>query len=142
MKPSDDESDDPNHDGLDEVPAGDDTGARRYGSKPMSRSFGEVTISEIVVPADRMRQEMDGKAEGERLVYLRVSMAALGLIHPISITKDKVLVVGERRLICARRNLNGLRSQFSGLQMPVQVLVQGSNTKRTMREKIWLRLRR
>jgi ParB/RepB/Spo0J family partition protein len=78
------------------------TGARRYVSKPMSRSFGEVTVSEIVVPADRMRQEVDGKAEGERLVYLRMSMAALGLIHPISITKDKLLVVGERRLICAK----------------------------------------
>jgi len=29
-----------------------DTGARRYVSKPMSRSFGEVAVSEIVVPVN------------------------------------------------------------------------------------------
>lgn len=55
-----------------------------------------VPISEITVPPDRQRKEMKGIEELAR------SLAAVGLINPLVVTEDLVLVAGERRLTAAK----------------------------------------
>jgi ParB/RepB/Spo0J family partition protein len=74
------------------------TGARRAIPSPMSREFRRVPIEIIRVGTDRVRKEMDGKGEGEKRVYLRNSMKVLGLIHPITVTREYLLASGLRRL--------------------------------------------
>lgn len=57
-----------------------------------SGTFGSISIDLITVPSDRQRRELTNIPE------LAESISARGLINPITITKDHVLVAGERRL--------------------------------------------
>ncbi len=52
----------------------------------------KVKISEIEVKSERYRKEFGDISE------LALSISKIGLLHPIIVTKDKVLVAGERRL--------------------------------------------
>ena len=56
----------------------------------------EVKISEIKI-GDRFRRDM-GDLEG-----LAVSIATEGLLQPIGITEDNLLVFGERRLLAVHQ---------------------------------------
>jgi ParB/RepB/Spo0J family partition protein len=58
----------------------------------LSGSFRSYPISSITVSPDRQRKELSGIEE------LASSIRSLGLIHPIVLTPDGVLVAGERRL--------------------------------------------
>lgn len=58
----------------------------------LSGSFRSFPISSITVAPDRQRKELTGIPD------LAESIKNLGLIHPIVVTPDGVLVAGERRL--------------------------------------------
>lgn len=58
----------------------------------LSGSFRSFPISSIVISPDRQRKELSGIEE------LASSIKSLGLIHPIVLSPDGVLVAGERRL--------------------------------------------
>jgi ParB/RepB/Spo0J family partition protein len=58
----------------------------------LSGSFRSYPISSITVAPDRQRRDLSGVEE------LAASIQQLGLIHPIVITPEGVLVAGERRL--------------------------------------------
>jgi ParB/RepB/Spo0J family partition protein len=58
----------------------------------LSGSFHSYPISSITVAPDRQRKELTGVPD------LADSIRSLGLIHPIVVTPDGVLVAGERRL--------------------------------------------
>src|SRR5262249_22923949 len=62
-------------------------------------AHGTVDPRTIVIPPDRNRQFFDHKGEAS-LKSLRESIARWGLIHSPVITRDNVLVVGERRVRC------------------------------------------
>jgi ParB/RepB/Spo0J family partition protein len=81
------------------------TGQRRAipGPKAMSREFLDVPVESVIVLPDRVRKEIDSRVEGEGLRDIQNSMDALGLVHPISLTKDFVLRAGQRRFMCAKR---------------------------------------
>lgn len=58
----------------------------------LSGSFRSFPLSSITVAPDRQRKELTGIPE------LAESIRSLGLIHPVVVTPDGVLVAGERRL--------------------------------------------
>lgn len=58
----------------------------------LSGSFRSFPISSIIVAPDRQRKELTGIPE------LAESIRSLGLIHPVVVTPEGVLVAGERRL--------------------------------------------
>lgn len=58
----------------------------------LSGSFRSYPIASITVGADRQRKELTGIPE------LAESIRSIGLIHPVVVTPDGVLVAGERRL--------------------------------------------
>jgi len=61
-----------------------------------SASFSSHPTASIIIAPDRQRKELRGIEE------LAESIARLGLINPIVITEDGVLVAGERRLTACR----------------------------------------
>lgn len=62
-----------------------------------------LKVSEVTVPENRQRREIDG----EKLSELMESIQRNGLLHPIIVRDGNILVVGERRLR-AFANLEGL----------------------------------
>jgi ParB-like chromosome segregation protein Spo0J len=62
-------------------------------------AHGTVDPRTIVIPPDRNRRFFDHKGEAS-LKSLRESIERWGLIHPPVVTRDNVLVVGERRVRC------------------------------------------
>lgn len=58
----------------------------------LSGSFRSFPVSSITIATDRQRKELTGINE------LAESIRSIGLIHPIVVTPDGVLVAGERRL--------------------------------------------
>lgn len=58
----------------------------------LSGSFRSFPVSSITIAPDRQRKELTGINE------LAESIRSIGLIHPIVVTPDGVLVAGERRL--------------------------------------------
>ncbi len=57
----------------------------------LSGSFHSIPLSSITIAADRQRQDLAGVEE------LAASIRDIGLINPIVLTPDNVLVAGERR---------------------------------------------
>lgn len=57
--------------------------------------FHSIELSSITVSPDRQRRDLGDIAS------LANSMQRLGLVHPIVITRDRILVAGERRLTAA-----------------------------------------
>jgi ParB/RepB/Spo0J family partition protein len=65
-----------------------------------SGEFHSIEINSIIVNrGERQRQQL----KEEQLEELADSIEALGLIHPIVVTRELVLVSGERRLEACRR---------------------------------------
>lgn len=58
----------------------------------LSGSFHSLPLSSITIAPDRQRKELTGISE------LAESIRSIGLIHPIILSPDNVLVAGERRL--------------------------------------------
>lgn len=61
----------------------------------MSDDGGYVPINQVTVPEDRQRKHFNE----DKLKELAVSIRTHGLINPIVITRENVLVAGERRLL-------------------------------------------
>ena len=61
----------------------------------MSDEGGYISVHQIVIPEDRQRKHFDE----EKINDLAVSIRNHGLINPIVITRENVLVAGERRLL-------------------------------------------
>lgn len=68
--------------------------ARKWSGAPVE----SVAVSEIIVDVPFRRREKTGAIDP-----LAESMARVGLINPIVVSSENVLVVGERRLIAARQ---------------------------------------
>ena len=65
-----------------------------------SGEFHSIEINSIIVNRDeRQRQQL----KEEQLEELADSIEAVGLIHPIVVTRERVLVSGERQLEACRR---------------------------------------
>ena len=65
-----------------------------------SGEFHPIEINSIIINRDeRQRHQL----KEEQLEELADSIEALGLIHPIVVTRELVLVSGERRLEACRR---------------------------------------
>lgn len=78
-----------------------------------------IPLSSITVPADRQRQEFDP----ERLSYLQNSIGRVGLIQPITVDAEGVLVAGERRLKAFRAlDMIGTPIKFNGEVLPAGVI--------------------
>lgn len=61
----------------------------------MSDEGGYIPLNQITIPEDRQRKHFDDK----KIEELAVSIRTHGLINPIVITRENVLVAGERRLL-------------------------------------------
>lgn len=74
-----------------------------------SGNFSLIPVSQIVINReDRQRKELEGIDE------LAASIRKLGLIHPIVVTQDLVLVAGERRLEAHKQlGLDIIPAQFA-----------------------------
>lgn len=74
----------------------------------LSKHFQEIEIATITVGPDRQRKDL-GDIAG-----LKESISRLGLINPIVITRELVLVAGERRLTaCRALGLKAIPVQFT-----------------------------
>lgn len=64
----------------------------------MSDDGGYIPLNQITIPEDRQRKHFDE----DKLNDLAVSIRTHGLINPIVITRENILVAGERRLLAHR----------------------------------------
>ena len=78
---------------------------------PVTREYPVFPTAHIIIP-ERMRKEFTSQ-DFDRLYLLELSIRKNGLIHPILITRDLVLVAGHRRLMChIRLNLPTISCQY------------------------------
>jgi ParB family transcriptional regulator, chromosome partitioning protein len=95
-----------------------------------SGEFHSIEINSISVNrGERQRQQL----KEEQLEELADSIEALGLIHPIVVTRELVLVSGERRLeACRRRGWTHISAQYTDELDPkrLQLLEYEENIKR------------
>lgn len=95
-----------------------------------SGEFHSVEINSIIVNRDeRQRQRLIE----EQLEELANSVAAVGLIHPVVLTRERVLVSGERRLdACRRLGWTHISAQYTDELDPkrLQLLEYEENIRR------------
>src|SRR4051812_13829497 len=94
---------------------------------PVSDEFLRLPCAEIIIPPDRQRRVVDTAG-------LRDSVANHGVLHPIIIQRNMVLVTGERRLAASRQlGILTIPCRFiDGLsQTELQIIELEENLKRT-----------
>jgi len=95
-----------------------------------SGEFHSIEISSIIVNRDQRQRQQLNEAQLEELAE---SIEALGLIHPIVVTRELVLVSGERRLeACRRLGWTHISAQYTDELDPkrLQLLEYEENIKR------------
>lgn len=80
--------------------------------------FRSVSVESITVPSDRQRKEF----KDEDIQALADSIRRLGLIHPLVVTEENVLIAGERRLLASR--------SLGWTDIPVQLASDLSDSQR------------
>ena len=78
---------------------------------PTTREFLTFPTNYIIIP-ERMRKEFTSQ-DFDRLYLLELSIRKYGLLHPILVTRELILVAGHRRLLChIRLNLPTISCQY------------------------------
>jgi len=84
---------------------------------PISDDYANVPLASVVVGPDRQRTKIDTKG-------LRESIANHGVLKPIILTRDFVLVAGERRLTASRElGLETIPARFIDEMSPEELSV-------------------
>lgn len=88
---------------------------------PASKRYLTFPTSHIIIP-ERMRKEFTSQ-DFDRLYLLELSIRKYGLLNPILITQELILVAGHRRLLCHQRlNLPTIECQYYDAINPNEVI--------------------